>query len=429
MNADNLFSRMLWWLAGVAREDMRRMPERTRLQYATLGLVVALNLLLLVAVWGKVGLRYFGLIGLLPGFVVPALFALGLDRLIGMRRRPLSDELADLEPAGPTPRRSEPLLRLLFALAFSALTTFTFMLDLSARSIETAQVATAAGANQALRQEYEARTRAPAEADQVLTLARLAQIEADRRDLAGRQASLQAVQDQTTAQARSARDEAAAEAGGLGNRQEGEGPRFRARQQLAAQNEQATLEAHQAAVTVALQLAALDQEAAALRQARQQAGANLATALAGINERMAQDPRYQRPGQGLFSDATTFVRLYSDPQEGPGRWLLTALLLPVLMALECAALLGFALNPISPLDVLRMAGNKSSAAAIVAQCAVDVASARSRHAAVRTAPAPAAAAATAATAATAAPPQGADGPAASRPAAPAPNTLMGSAVP
>lgn len=387
MQTDSLPSRLCWWFAGVAREDMQHMPERTRLQYATIGLVVALNLLLLMAVWTKVGLRYFGPIGLLPGLVVPALFALGLDRLIGMRRRPLTGELADLEPAGPAPRSREPVLRLLFALAFSLLTTFTFMLDLSARSIEVAQVAAAASANQALRQDYEGQARVPADAAQAQRQARLAQIEADHSALAGRQPSLQAVQDQTAAQARNARDEAAAESGGLGTRLEGEGPRFRARQLLAAQNEQAAQEAQQALAGIALQRAALDQEAATIRQADQQAGATLAAALASVNARMAQDPRFQRMGQGLFSDATTFVKLYGDPLEGPGRWLLTALLLPVLMALECAALLAFAVNPVSPVEVLRMAGNKSAAAAIVAQCAVDVASARSRHAAVRVMPA------------------------------------------
>ena len=85
---------VLYWMSGAAREDLQGLPQRTRIQYATLGLAFAVNLLVLVFVWGKVGLRYFGWPGLVvPGLALPLLFVMCLDRLVAMRTRRLRGEL------------------------------------------------------------------------------------------------------------------------------------------------------------------------------------------------------------------------------------------------------------------------------------------------------------------------------------------------
>jgi hypothetical protein len=100
--------------------------------------------------------------------------------------------------------------------------------------------------------------------------------------------------------------------------------------------------------------------------------------LADLDDAVRVDSRYVAPVHGLFADAAAFARLFSDPREGTGFWLMAIVGGVVLFVLECASLLALALMPASPLDVLRVARNRVMAAAIVADAELMVAQQRAR---------------------------------------------------
>lgn len=370
------------------------MPQRTQVQYSRLGLVVLFNMAVLVAVWCKVGWHFFGLVGLLvPGLAVPLLMAVGLDGLIAMRRRRLTGEFSELEPKDGVAPRSDRVGRLALATVFSALTTYTFMLDLAADPIRIHQQKQADIANQGLREELVGIAHAPAAALRGHAEARLSQIAADRLRLNTAVESARTTAAAAHNKAQAARDEAAGESGGLDGKALGKGPRYDAQIERADNNQRAAQAAAQDAALLAGQLAAMDNEATTLRSSINTAEGGKASELASVNTRMKQDPRYQAPASGLFAEATSFLALYADPEKGPGQWLTTLLLFPFLLGLECAALIAFSLNPVSPIDVRRLAGNREEASRIVTQSTLAIVNDRSKRppVAVRAAAGPAAA--------------------------------------
>lgn len=373
--------------AGASQQDLARLDERAGMQYATLGLAFVLNLVILSAAWIKVGLHYFGALGVLvPGLAVPALFVLGLDRLVAMRGRPLKGELAGYNLPGGHGSKWEPRLRLVMALALASLTTFTFLLTLSTDSIRQRQQEDSRVANQALRQELTERIQA------THTL-RLSQAQSREQQLLHERLRLTQQLDTVTHQvvdaeavARNARTQASMEAGGLENRLRGAGPRFQAQMQISLQNEQTSAALREQHRQTQLTRNATDQELATLRNAATTALNERNQALVNLDEDLRLDARYVSPRRGLFSDATAFVRLYADPTESLGRWFVTVLCVSVLFALEASALLALAINPSSPLDVLRMARHREQAAKFVAESEIAVASARASGGAVRVTP-------------------------------------------
>ena len=143
--------RPLYWLAGTSEEEVSELPPSAGLQCQCLGIVMLANYLLLLAIWGKVGWRYFGAFGLVvPGLVLPTLMALGLDRLILMQSRPYRGVLAPATPEGVVPARRKSGARVVMAVLFSAFTTASFMVELSAPSIAAFHARESAQHNQPL---------------------------------------------------------------------------------------------------------------------------------------------------------------------------------------------------------------------------------------------------------------------------------------
>lgn len=368
---------LLHHVAGAAPDDLRDLDQRTRMQYGTLGGVFLLNLLLLSAAWIKVGLSYFGAIGIVvPGLAVPALFVLGLDRLVAMRHRRLSGELEGFNLPGATHPRWELRLRVGSALALAALTTFTFMMTMSVDSIRQVQDGDARAANAPVRQEYLARIRTTHDFRNEQANKREALLLGERATLDQRIEAVEGRLVEHESKALRHREEAAMEAGGLGYRQLGAGPRYNAQVQIAQQNDAAVegLRMQQRQAVQARQ--AIDTELRGIRASQAAALAEKNQALAALDEDVRIDERFVAPRRGLFADATAFVRLYADPAEAAGRWLLTLLIVAVLFALESAALIALELNPSSPLDVLRMARNRELSAWIVAKSESDLAAVR-----------------------------------------------------
>jgi hypothetical protein len=365
--------------AGVGQQEMAQLNQSCSIQYATLGLVFALNYVLLAAAWIKVGWAYWGAVGVfVPGLAVPTLFILGVDRLVAMRSRPLSGELAAYSPPGSAGMKLEPLLRVCMAVALSSLTTLTFMMSASAPSIAKLHARDAVLANANLRNELEARVEGQYLLATTQAQAREEVAEAERKSQQTRAESLAVRLEEVQLAVRQARDGAAMEAGGLGTRLQGKGPRWEAQQQLALQNEQSAAD-----LSMQLRQARNARQAAQADLAQARADATLAldkrnNDLADLDYRVKIDPRYTAPVNGLFADAAAFLRLFSDPQVGSGFWLMAVLGGPVMLVLETASLIALALNPASPLDVLRTASRRRLAAEIVARYEVAVAQARAR---------------------------------------------------
>lgn len=376
-----MLCRMLYVIAGVAPEDMTRLDQRTRIQYATLGLAFALNLIILVAVWVKVGHRYLGWPGVfVPGLAVPCLFVLCMDRLVAMRHRRLTGELAGFNlPEGDT-RRSETAFRVAMALAFSVLTTFTFMLDQAASPIRVKQDDVSRLKNRPLHEEMTQRVLTSYDQRRTELDARSKQHQLDRESLQTQLDSVNQQLAEVQGRARMARDQAAMEAGGLDQRVLGPGPRFRAQLAMAIQNEQSASQLQASQRNLIAQRQAVDKSAAELAVALNAALMARNRGLANVDIDMQEDLRFQQPKRGLFADATAFLALYSEPGEAAGMWLFTLILFPVLLAIECAALLALSINPSSPLDVLRMAENRASASRLVADAEIAMARSQSRGA-------------------------------------------------
>jgi hypothetical protein len=369
----------LWWCSGTSAEDMRRLPERSRRQQAALGLLILGNFLVGAGAWMKVGWLFIGPVGLvLPGVVVPAMVIFGLDRLLAMRPRRLTRELAEMEPEPNRDERHEIRARAAMAGVFGLLTTFVLMLTLSMDAIRDHETRRAAAVNQPLRAEYEQRALAPLQIMQAQVDERMALVRSERETLVAR---LQSARDDATAAeaaGRAADDEAAREDGGLEGKLRGQGDRFRAQKAIAGNNRAAAARARDDAAQAERRIAALDAESAELAARVARAQAESQAQMANVDARMKADPRHVVPREDLFSTTGAFIALYADPQQGAGRWLLTLILLPVCVGLECAALLGITAAAPTPLDVLRMAGNRAVAAEIVAEESQRVADAHAR---------------------------------------------------
>lgn len=375
---------LLHCMAGAAPQLLARLDDQVRMQYATLGLVFLLNLLILVAVWIKVGVAYFGAVGVLvPGIAVPCLFVLGLDRLVAMRRRTLKDELAGFNLPGSTSRLGlEPVLRVAMAVALSALTTFTFLMSQSTDSIRHLQNEDARLANQGLRQDLTERALTTHSLRAGQSQAREQQLLADRKALQAQIEATQADLVQIESRARQSRDMASMEAGGLDRRPQGMGVKFHAATEMALHNEQAAADLRARLRQVQAQRESADKELAEVRGAADGAMSERNRSMGQLDEDMRLDSRFVTARRGLFADATAFVRLYADPQEAVGRWLLSILLVAVMFALECASLLALAMNPSSPMDVLRMATSREQAARAVAESEIAVAREAARSPAI-----------------------------------------------
>lgn len=368
---------LAWWIAGAAPDDVCRLPQRTGMQYTALGLVFATNFLILLFVWCKVGWHYFGVLGLLvPGITVPVLYVIGLDRLVAMRRRHLTGDLQGFSRT-PRERSFEPLFRVASAVALSALSAFTFMMEQSADSTLAFQNKQARHANSALRAELEARVSGETDIRGQQLAERMQQFGQERDRLSGLLQQQQGLAAQAESGSRTALGEAAREAGGLGHRLAGSGPRHQAQMRLADLSGAAAAEAQQRQADLEARRASLDHEGASLRAEVLAAEASRNAGFSAIDARIRDDDRYVAPARGLFADATAFMRLFADPDEGLGRWLLAVLLFAVLMSLECAALIGLGINPHSPLDVLRANDDRVTAARLLTVAQVEQARVRS----------------------------------------------------
>ena len=364
-------SKILYWFAGVSAEDMARLSTRTRLKLAALGLAFVIGLIVLVFAWVHVGHTYFGWIGVIvPGLAVPAAMILGLDRLIAMQPRRLTGELAAYnqveQPGEADARKTQRRARMATALVFSAITVYTLLLSMSQDSIQHAQREASSRANAQLRSVFEQRIQAAHALSDGALAQRLTDLQTERATLVTASSQADAAAKTADAAALKAQNDASREAGGLDGRDTGTGPKYRAQREIEAyQNAEAAKQ--QLKVNVLRQrIDAIDRSITSTNAERNSLKSSTDASLRGVPQAIMADPTYVRVKSGLFADSSAFIRLYADPEEGPGHWLLTLLLAPFLFALECVPLLALALYGSSAYDVFRMAESRAEAAGAVA---------------------------------------------------------------
>lgn len=367
-----LMRRCAFALVGASPDDLSRLSDRTQLKLAALGLAFGIGLVLLLAAWIHVGWTYFGWFGVLvPGVAVPMAMVLGLDRLIAMQTRPLRAELAPYNPP-VTPeeaaeRRNQKLVRLVMAMVFSAITTYTLLLSFSQDGIRQSQRNAANAANAQLRQTHEQRLNTEHDLRDSMLEKRLQDLQDERSQLSMSLAEADAAAKSSDKSALQARDEAAQEAGGLAGKATGYGPRYKAQRDIEAHHQAAAAQQSSRALQLRQRIDQLDREVTGLQQQRATLRAQTDLAMAAVPESIRSDPKYAPVKSGLFADSSAFIHLYSDPDEGTGHWVMTLLLTPFLFCLEMLPLLALALYGSSPLDVLRIAENRAEAAGVAAE--------------------------------------------------------------
>lgn len=376
----------LWWFSGTDSETIKTCSARDKALRTALGLVFLLNYVALLLAWIKVGMRYFGWAGFIPGLIVPSIF-LALDRIIAMRHRHLSGVLA-VYNIGQADDKAEVKLRIAMALALSLATTFTFQLDQANSLIRDKTQAQWKAANSALRQEIASQVDAEYN-QQVASLQKRETSLAEQRA-----ATSESLVDATNtakesaAKARVARDQQTYEKGGLDGRPAGEKTRFHAQRELAERNEGIAAEAQSRQQVANEALKALDGQLSKVASERLDAEKDKTTRLAQVGELMKQDSRFVPEKVGLFSDATIFVGLFFDPDVAAGMWVMSLLMWGVLLALELSALIALAILPASAYDIALVANLRVEAARLVAAAEIKLAQQASQSPPIHVRPRP-----------------------------------------
>ena len=363
-------NRILFWFSGTDPDIVKEMKSRDRMLRSGLGLVFLLNYFVLLLAWLKVGLRYFGWMGVLVGLLVPSIF-LALDRIIAMRHRHLTGPLA-VYNHGQTDDRTEVKLRIIMALALSLATTFTFQMDQANSLISDKAKAQWQTANQTLRTEIAGLVSAEATAQKTALEATAKSLEKDIAVQEKQRNEAIEIARETASKARHARDEQSAENGGLG-RVAGQGSKFLAQRDIADRNQALAASANTAAETAQNKLNELNSTLSQVNKDISQLAEKSKNGIAEVDAAIAKDSRFVPMRTGLFSDATIFLGLFFDPAVAAGMWVMSIITWAVLLTLELAALLGLRLLPTSAYDLALITNLRSDSARLIAGSEIELA--------------------------------------------------------
>ena len=365
---EDLMTKLQEILLSISATDqvtIEQCSQRDQMIRSALGLVFILNYGILLLAWIKVCMRYFGLPGILAGFLVPSIF-LGLDRIIAMRHRHLTGVLAIYSLGNGADDKTEVRLRITMALALSLCTTFTFQMDQANSLIRAKAQQQHKAANSGLRQELSAQIDAEFDQKRGDVARQVAVLEEQRArtkkdlDAAAGMASAAVVE------AKAARDEQDRQLGGVDGRAEGGGAKFKAQRSIAQRNETIAADAKQGQNAAQKTLAGVDAQLQTVRQQAIGTEVEKARRLAQLDAAMAADSRFVPEKTGLFADATIFVGLFFDPDVAAGMIVLSVLIWAVLLSLELSALIALALLPTCAYDIALIANLRVAAASMVA---------------------------------------------------------------
>lgn len=369
---------LLLWFAGLPAEAVRGHRADVQMRYTGMGLLVLTWYTLMLIVWAKTGAHYAGKVGSLAYCLAPTIM-LALDRLIIGQMRSPAGELSAYAIADLRPHRSEYVMRVFAALAFSAVSTQVFLVTNSEPEIRALQQREQEKANAPLRQELAARVEA-ATAERTRTISqRSAELDAQAALLRDDLAKARAIAEEAESRMREANINVASEIGGLDGRRHGKGVRHDAYALIVQQSTDAAVNSRGREMRARDALGKVQVERQQLAAERERTAALRNDALSNLDAAMQGEVRYVRRKQGLFADASALLRLYADPEIGPGLLLTTVLAIAMLFVLETSPLLGLRFLPTTPVDIERITLNRADAARLVAQHELDLMSSASRR--------------------------------------------------
>ena len=359
--------KVLWWFAAADPQILSNMRSRSRMAMSALGLVFMFNFMVLIFIWSKVGLSFFGFLGILaPGILVPSTMLL-LDRVVSLGVIKKHHALKKYSESTNTHGRGYLVWRICVALCFSFATSFVFMLDLSDSLIKEQLNRDARVQNEELRDKYASRINESIEVD-------LTKLSERKEVLKERLVFLQTkYQDadnqaqQALEQASEARAEAASEKAGLGSRVGGEGPRYKAnmriydeRTEFAKNQQEKAEEAKREMDRAELELTQVNERLSDLDRERQKE-------LSSIDAQLEGDLRYVPIADGFFAKSSAFMELFKDEERGSGILATTIMLFIVLFLLEMAGFIAVLMMPVVPYYIALTADNEQEIARIVAE--------------------------------------------------------------
>ncbi len=332
--------------------------------HTCLGVVFLVNFIFLAMIWTKVGLQYFGLGGLMLGLLIPCGFVLGIDRIISMRHRPLAGVLDVYGIRTDKPTSAVLILRVILTIILCLASTFTFQLQQSQSLISAKSADNARIANQSLHQELVGRV--TSERQSFVSL-REESLKESLTTLIKTQLEATTTENEALVKARAARDEEFSEIGGLGLRAVGNGVRAQAQRAIADQNEAVATEARRRKESAARAITQIGADLQALQKQGLESEVHQRQLLEGIDHQMRSDSRYVAPKSGLFSDATIFIGLYTDPGVAAGMWAISVITFLLLLVVELLALAALILTPSTSFDVAVLTTEIKNTAAIVSK--------------------------------------------------------------
>ncbi len=364
MNNINYF---FWWMAAADRDNLEISSTRARMLYTCLGVVFLVNFIFLAMIWTKVGLQYFGLGGLILGFIIPCGFVLGIDRIISMSHRPLAGVLGVYGIRTNRTTNTALILRVSLSIILCLASTFTFQLQQSQSLISAKSADTARIANQSLHQELVKRVTAEYQQRKNFVSLREKSLRESLTTLVKTQREATTTENEALVKARAARDEEFSEIGGLGLRAVGNGVRAQAQRAIADQNEAVATEARRRKESAARAITQVGADLQALQTQGLESEVHQRQLLDGIDLQMKSDSRYVAPKSGLFADATIFIGLYTDPDVADGMRAISLITFGLLLVVELLALVALTLTPSTSFDVAVLTTEIKNAAAIVSK--------------------------------------------------------------
>lgn len=334
-------------MGGSPSDLLETMAPCIQRRHTARGLVFALNYMFLLFVWMGAGYMYFGAIGLVcPGLIVPSILVLGLGRLIAMRHRPPAQEFENYPSDIALPSDSFSLApRVFVALILSSVTTCLFMMNMSQDLIRKSAAAVATEANKPLLEDRLQNINITFDQKIELLKVREADLTANRDEQHTTYADAIADAAAADASREQAKREKEFERGGVGSRVRGPGSKYQAWQALEIHYSNVSEASNKRALAADEKARELDADILKVRQSRQEAEDARRRDIESAPIDVQKDPRYAVETKGLFSDATLFLALYSDPKEGPGMALITALCVAFLFIIELADLIAVLLSP------------------------------------------------------------------------------------
>jgi uncharacterized protein DUF4407 len=348
MNNINYF---FWWMAGSDKDCLEVATNRARKLHTALGIAFLVNFVLLMIIWTKVGIHFFGFPGIVLGLLIPCGLVLGIDRIIAMRPRPLRGELAVYGIRNDRGTITETIIRVFLSAVLCIASTFTFQLVQSHSLIAAKAADNANNANRALRQEMVEQIIAVNKKHQDLIAMQEKSKTSHLANLIETQREATNTEHEALTEARNAQGERIAEIAGHGSYAKGDGPKAKGHKKIADLNEAIAAEARRRKEVTTRTINQVSKELLELKTQVMKSESEKNLLLDGVAEKMRTDPRYVAQKSGLFAEATIFVRLFNDPDVAAGIWVTSIMTFGILFVLELIALVALLLTPSSSYDI------------------------------------------------------------------------------